>query len=127
MVTVLALLAEAGGQPAQQPGGGGLTGMLVVFGPMILIFLVINHFLVSRPQQKEQARQKELLNNLKKNDRVLTAGGIIGHVVSVSEDKQEITLRMVDDTRIKFRTESIRGLLDKAAAEATEGAKGAGA
>jgi preprotein translocase subunit YajC len=121
MITTWGILAEAAGNAQQQPGG--FTSLLVMFGPMILIFLVINHFLVSRPQQREQARQQDMLSNLKKNDRVLTVGGIVGQVVSLSEDKKEITLQVADNTRLKFRTEFIRGLLDKAAAEGTEGAK----
>ena len=122
MITLLGVLAQAGGN-AGAPEQGGFLQLLVVFGPMIVIFLFINHFLVSRPQRREQARHQDMLANLKKNDRVLTIGGIIGHVVSVSEDKKEITLRVDDNTRLKFRTEYIRGLIDKSEPEASEGAK----
>lgn len=97
--------------------------MLLVFGPMLVIFLVINHFLVTRPQQRQQSRHNDMLGNLKKNDRVLTSGGIIGTFVSVSEDKSEVTLRVDDNTRLKFRAEYIRGVLDAPAAAAGEGVK----
>ncbi len=117
----LLLLADA---PANPPGGegGGLMQMLIVFAPMLLIFLVINHFLVTRPQQRQQARHVDMLSRLKKNDRVLTAGGIIGTFVNLSEDKSEVTLRVDDNTRLKFRAESIRGVLDAPAGDSSSGA-----
>jgi preprotein translocase subunit YajC len=108
---------------AAAPEGGGFGQLLLLFGPLLLIFIVINYLLVTRPQQREQAKHQGMLGSLKKNDRVLTAGGVIGTVVSLSEDKKEITLRVDDNTRIKFRTEYVRGLLDQPAAEPPEGSK----
>lgn len=122
MQTWLYMLADAAPN-APAGDGGGFGQMLVVFAPMILMFLVLNYFLVSRPQQREQSRHQAMLDGLKKNDRVLTAGGLIGQVVSLSEDKKEITLRVDDNTRIKFRTESIRGLLDSPPSNGGDGAK----
>ncbi|MFV0442356.1 MAG: preprotein translocase subunit YajC [Planctomycetaceae bacterium] len=126
MVRWLSLLAEAApAAPEAGAGeGGGLLQMLMVFGPMILIFLVINYFLVTRPQQRQQQRHLDMLGQLKKNDRVVTAGGIIGTYVSMSEDRTEVTLRVDDNTRLKFRSEYVRGVLDSSA-EAVEGAQGA--
>ena len=87
--------------------------MLVLLGPMILVLIVVQYLLVTRPQQREQSKHQQMLSSLKKNDRVLTSGGVIGTVVSLSEDKREITLRVDDNARIKFRTEYVRGLLDE--------------
>lgn len=122
MTTLLVLLAEAAGQAAPEKAPeGGLAPLLITVGPVVLVFLVINHFFVTRPQQREQTRHQDMIGGLKKNDRVLTNGGIIGTVVSLSEDKKEITLRVDDNVRLKFRTEYIRGTLDGAPAEpATE-------
>lgn len=112
----LLLLADAA--PAPAPGGeGGFAQLLMLFGPMILAFLIINHFLVTRPQQRQASQHVDMLGKLKKNDRVLTAGGIIGTFVLLSEDKTEVTLRVDDNTRLKFRAEYIRGVLDAPAAE----------
>jgi preprotein translocase subunit YajC len=116
----LLLLADAApAAPQAGPGeGGGFMQLLIVFGPMIAIFLIINHFLVTRPQQRQQSKHSEMLTQLKKNDRVLTAGGIIGTFVNLSEDKSEVTLRVDDNMRLKFRAEYIRGVLDAPAAGA---------
>ncbi len=113
---LLTILADAAANAPDPGQGGGLGQLLIVFGPLIIAFLVINHLVITRPQQKEQQRHQEMLGSLKKNDRVVTAGGIIGTIVSVSEDKKEVTLRVDDNARIKFRAEYIRGLLDDSAA-----------
>ena len=63
---------------------------------------VIFYLIVIRPAAKERKKHDNLLNNLQKNMRVLTSGGIIGVVANVSEDKKEITLKVDDNTRIKF-------------------------
>lgn len=100
------LLAEEGvpdPADAQSPWGGLLP-------PMILIG-VFYIFMVARPQAKEQRKRKEILDGLKKNDKVVTAGGIIGTVAQVSNDGQEVTLKVDDSTRIKFRRSSISSVL----------------
>ncbi|MCA9052494.1 MAG: preprotein translocase subunit YajC [Planctomycetaceae bacterium] len=120
------MLIIADAAPQQGAGeGGGFLQLLIVFGPMIAIFLLINYFLVTRPQQRQQDRHSEMLGRLKKNDRVLTAGGIIGTFVSMSEDKSEVTLRVDDNSRLKFRAEYVRGVLDGETPDSAEGAKSA--
>jgi len=114
-LTVALVLAQAGGEAApaaapkagdgaQQPGGGSMIGF---FAPILLAFMVMM-WLNSRQSKKDQDRKRGLIDNLKKNDQVVTIGGIIGTFVSRSEDGLEVTLRMVDDSRIKFRADAIR-------------------
>lgn len=117
------ILADAAPAAPQAGEGGSFLQLLLVFGPMLVAFLVINYLLVTRPQQKQQSKHFDMLGGLKKNDRVVTAGGIIGTFVSMTEDRSEVTLRVDDNTRLKFRSEYIRGVLDAAAGEAGEGAK----
>jgi preprotein translocase subunit YajC len=99
--------APAGGDGAQQPGPAGMIGF---FAPILLAFMVMM-WMNSRQTRKDQDRKQGLISNLKKNDQVVTIGGIIGTFVSRSEDGTEVTLRMVDDTRIKFRADAIRDVL----------------
>lgn len=80
------------GQPAPNP----IAGLL----PIFLIFAIF-YFLLIRPQQKQQKKHQELLGQLKKNDEVVTNGGIHGTIVNV--DEQTVTLRVDDNTRIKFQ------------------------
>jgi preprotein translocase subunit YajC len=104
-VCSLSLLLAADGA---QPGAGSSLWPLLV--PFALIFLMY-HFMISRPQRKQQAQRQELLNQLKKNDPVVTIGGIIGTVVSLSEDGSEVTVKVDDNTRLKFRKDAIREVI----------------
>ena len=73
----------------------------------LVIFMIVQ-MLFGRTESKERTRREQLINNLKKNDPVVTIGGILGQVVSVSEDKKEVTVRVDDNTRIKFQAGAIR-------------------
>lgn len=88
----------------QTPGFG--TMML----PMVLIVFVW-YFLILRPQGRERQQREALLTGLKKNDRVVTISGIIGTVVSFSNDNKEVTLRVDDNVKLKFLRSAIQGPL----------------
>jgi preprotein translocase subunit YajC len=120
-LTVALVLAQAGGEAApaaapaagdaaQQPAAPGAGGMIGFIAPILLAFMVMM-WMNSRQTRKDQDRKRSLIQNLKKNDQVVTIGGIIGTFVSRSEDGLEVTLRMVDDSRIKFRADAIRDVL----------------
>ena len=69
----------------------GLVGSLL---PMILIFVVF-YFMLIRPQRKKDKQVKEMLNNLKKGDRICTIGGIYGTILNIKDDT--ITLAVGKD------------------------------
>ncbi len=73
-------------------------GALAQFLPLILLFIVF-WFLIIRPQQKQQKAHKEMLEALKKGDKVVTAGGIIAEVVKAEEDYLKIKIN--DDTIVR--------------------------
>lgn len=85
---------KKGADPAPDPGPWSFT-------PFVLIFLVF-YFLILKPQSGQRRRHDDMLNNLKKNDKVATIGGIVGTVANISSDGKEITLKVDDNTRIKF-------------------------
>jgi len=87
----------------------GLESVLT-FAPLILIGVVF-YFLLLRPQRREQATREAMLAALKKNDKVLTIGGVIGSVANISSDGQEVTLKVDDNTRIKFIRSSIQRVM----------------
>ena len=91
--------------------GKGDAGWLTAFFPLIAI-AVIFYFLILRPQRREQATRESMLSTLKKNDKVVTIGGIIGSVANnVSQDDKEVTLKVDDNTRIKFLRSSIQRVI----------------
>lgn len=94
---------------AQNGNGGGAWGLLV---PLIFIMLIW-YLLIMRPQRREQARRQEVLSALKKNDRVVTIGGIIGTVAGFSQEgkAEYVTLKVDENTRIKMLRTAIQGPL----------------
>ena len=83
---------------------------LMNFMPFVLIF-VIFYFLLIRPQQKRQQELEKMTANLKKGDRVVTTGGIIGTVTGVQSDY--VVLKVGDqDTKIEVLKSAVTGLRD---------------
>jgi len=74
----------------------------------LLGIAVVFYFLIMRPQRREQANKEAMLAALKKNDKVVTIGGMIGTVANISPDGQEVTLKVDDNTRIKMTRSSIQ-------------------
>ena len=73
---------------------------LGAFLPLILIFGIF-YVLLIRPQQKKIKLHKEMINNLKRGDKIITSGGIIGTVTKVNENK-ELNLEIADNVEIKI-------------------------
>ena len=82
---------------AQAAGGAGDFGMQ--FLPLILIFVVF-YFLLIRPQQKKQKAHREMLSALRRGDRVVTAGGVVGTITRVISDT-ELTVEIADGVRVR--------------------------
>ena len=92
---------------AQVQGGSSANpaiGTFVQFGPIILVFIIM-YFLMIRPQQQRQKALQKMIDNLKKGDRVLTSGGIIGTVVGVDDSKA--VLKIADEIKVEFSKGSI--------------------
>ncbi len=86
---------------AQEEGGGWL-GELGLMPAFVLIFVLL-YFMILRPQRKEQQSRTDMLSNLKKNDRVITVGGIYGVVTNVRQDGDEVTIKVDEATNAKLR------------------------
>src|SRR5512146_1703814 len=92
--------------PAGQDGGGaGIVGNVVLFGSIILIF----YFMIIRPQQKRQKERQQLIDSLKKGDKVITAGGIHGTIVGI-EDKTAL-VQIADNVKVKVDRSTIGTVL----------------
>ncbi len=80
---------------------------------LITIVLIIGvfYFLLIRPQKKTQAEHKKMLESLKKNDEVITAGGIHGLVANVKDNS--VTLKVDDNVKIEVQKSSISSVRRK--------------
>jgi len=112
------MLAEA---MAQLPGAtaepGGL-GVLFSFLPIVLIFIAF-YFLLILPQQKRAKKRRAMLEMLKKGDKVLTTGGILGTVTNLA--KESVTLQVAEGVRIKFARSSVEELRGEEDRESSAG------
>jgi preprotein translocase subunit YajC len=95
-----------GGAAGQQ--GGGFAAMI----PLVLMF-VIFYFLLIRPQQKKTKEHREMIQNLKTGDKVITAGGIHGRITGM--DETTLTVEIADRVRVKVTRGSVSGLATAAA------------
>ncbi len=82
--------------------------MVVLLLPVVLVMFVMQ-FLGNNPR-KQAAQQLEKLKGLRKNDPVVTIGGIRGSFVSLSEDGSEVTLQLNDNMRVRFEASAIRAV-----------------
>jgi preprotein translocase subunit YajC len=96
---------------AQAAGGAPAGFDLISLMPLVLIFVVF-YFLLIRPQQKKMKAHRELIATLKRGDKVLTAGGIIGTVVKV-EDDNTLLVEIAKDIRVRVARGTISELLSK--------------
>ncbi|MBT4932802.1 MAG: preprotein translocase subunit YajC [Rhodospirillaceae bacterium] len=96
---------------AQAAGGaGGASGLEAMF-PLILIFVVF-YFLLIRPQQKKAKEHKAMLEAVRRGDKVVTGGGILGTVTKVSDD-QEITVEIADGVKVRVQRGLLASVLSK--------------
>jgi preprotein translocase subunit YajC len=89
------------------PGVSGPSPVMTIL-PFILIFIIM-YFLVIRPQQKKTKDHQAMLNKLKKNDEVMTAGGIYGKVVALADNV--VTLEVAPNVRIRVHRPQISAVL----------------
>jgi len=88
-----------GNQPAD---GGGNVNILIQIAPFLAIGLLF-YFMLIRPQRKEQSSARTCSQNVKKNDRVVTIGGIYGVVMNVHREADEVSLKVDEATNTKLR------------------------
>lgn len=103
--TWIELLAQTQGKGggSQVPGcAGGLPQLL----PMLLVFVVF-YFLLIRPQQKKAKEHREMLNNIKRGDKVITNGGMLGKVTGLTD--RFLTLEVAEKIRIRVLRSHVLG------------------
>jgi preprotein translocase subunit YajC len=91
-------------KPAAPPPGswGGLI-------PMMLVMFLIIYFLMIRPEQKKQKDRQNLVNNLKKGDKIVTLGGMMGIVHNVKDNT--VMVKIADNTVVEYTKTAISTVL----------------
>ncbi len=101
------LIPDAMAQAAGAPAGGSPMSMFIMMG----LFVVVFYFLLIRPQLKKQKEHQAMLGKLAAGDEVVTAGGILGRIVEISDNF--ITLEIADNVRIKVQRFQVTTLVPK--------------
>jgi preprotein translocase subunit YajC len=95
-----------------QAAGGGIGGFdIVSLAPLVLIFVVF-YFLLIRPQQQKMKLHRAMLSAIRRNDRVLTGGGIIGTVTKVVSDT-EVIVEIAEGVRVRMARGTIAEVLSR--------------
>ncbi len=95
---------------AAAPAAGNTSGLIMQFVPLILIFIIFYTLLI-RPQQKRAREHQSQLDSLRKGDRVVTGGGIIGTVTKI--DGNEVMVEIAENVRIRVQKASIGDVQSK--------------
>ncbi len=96
---------------AQNAGGGQGGFDIVALLPLILIFVVF-YFLLIRPQQKRMKEHRNMVQALRRGDRVVTAGGLIGTVTKVVNDN-ELQVEVAEGVRVRVVRSTVQEVLSK--------------
>jgi len=98
--------------PAYAQAAGGASGFdITFFLPLVLIFAVF-YFLLIRPQQKKVKDHRAMVSALRRGDKVVTSGGIIGTISRVV-DENEVLLEIADDVRVRVLRATIGEVLTR--------------
>jgi preprotein translocase subunit YajC len=97
--------------PAAQQQGGFVTLLM-----MVLMFVAF-YFLLIRPQQKRAKEHKAMIAALAKGDEVVTAGGLLGRVIDITENF--VTLEVADGVQVKVQRQSVQTVLPKGTLKST--------
>ncbi|MEM9279395.1 MAG: preprotein translocase subunit YajC [Pseudomonadota bacterium] len=87
--------------PAYAQATGGGADLVLNLLPFILIF-VIMYFLIIRPQRQQAKQREAMLAAIRRNDTIITGGGIVGKVTKVIDDN-EVEVEIAKDTKVRIR------------------------
>lgn len=106
---MLSLLIPIVAQGTPPKGGQGTTGLMFMG---LMIAMLVFFFVLSRGSRKsEEKKRRELLSALKKNDRVLTHGGIIGTVLTVRDNEIVLKVDESTNTKMTFIRDAVRQIM----------------
>ena len=102
MLTLFLLFAEDAVPKAAPPLMESLYPMLLPVGLIVLAYLFF-----WRPMKRQEAERQAMLGKMKKNDEILTSGGIYATIIEVSEKEDKIIVKIADNVRVKIAKAAI--------------------
>ncbi|MGH6953695.1 MAG: preprotein translocase subunit YajC [Alphaproteobacteria bacterium] len=96
---------------AQVPGTGGGFDFTAIL-PLVLIFVVF-YFLLIRPQQRKAKEHKSKVSGIRRGDKVVTGGGIVGTIARANEGDAEVLVEIADGVRVRVMRQTISDVMAK--------------
>ena len=96
--------------PGASQGEGGSGSALIGFLPIVVIFLIF-WFMIIRPQKKQQDKRKAMIESLKRDDRIVTSGGLFARVRDVKGDRVVATI--AEGVKVEISKQAISGVLEE--------------
>lgn len=93
----------------QAPPGGGLSILLLQFGLIFAIF----YFLIIRPQQRQRKEHEERIRQVKRGDEIVTAGGVVGEIVHISQAMKDGATQATMEDRITIKSGDARLVVER--------------
>lgn len=116
-LTGLAFTTALPAAAQEAAAGPGMFDLLILPLGMIAIF----YFLLIRPQQRRQKAHREMIDNVKRGDTVVTSGGLVAKVIKVAE--QELTVELTDNVRVRVMRAMVADVRTKGAPAAANDTK----
>lgn len=105
MINIAYAMGQGGA--AAEGGAGGFSSFI----PLILMFAIF-YFLLIRPQQKKSKEHREMISQLKKDDRIITSGGLYARITGM--DENTLTVELAHKVRVKLQRGNVSALVQSA-------------
>jgi preprotein translocase subunit YajC len=96
---------------ADASAGSSASSMFTSMAPLLII-IVVFYFLVIRPQQKKLKNHQNMVNNLKKGDQIVTAGGMVATVYKVEIESDILVVEIAKDVKVKIKRDTVSQVLN---------------
>ena len=107
MFDLISTAYALGGAPAE---GGQQPNPIASFLPFVLMFLVL-YLLILRPQMRKQKNQQRMIDELEKNDEIVTSGGIHGTILNIKDDI--LVVKIADNVKIEVSRAAVSQVKNK--------------
>jgi preprotein translocase subunit YajC len=111
--TTTSTVASAPNMPGQLPGKTEQPKSMLPSLALMAVMFILLYFMMFRGPRKKQQQQKQMIQSLKKNDRVQTIGGMLGTVLDVKDDEVLVKVDENNNTKIWFVTGAISRVLSE--------------
>lgn len=113
MLNNLSLISTAYAQDAAGAAQGGTGEVFMLNLVLIAVMVALFYMLMIMPQQKRFKKHREMLDELKKGDKVIFAGGLVGKIDKIKAGEDEVSIELAKDVKVMALRSTIQGATGK--------------